>query len=248
MNPVEKALKLRNSLPLKDKRPFNAFIKRVFYSFQVTAIMDKLPVNQAKISKKRLKYHESILFELRRQCIVAMCAAYEIFWRDFFKFTFDQNFPSGKLPGGLRSKNIDIGQLTQIIGEKLTIGELISLSYTFRGTEEINTVVKNMLDFDLFARLSKSTQKFGFQTGKDIGEGFVAFPQTGTTGKYILQNSGLIEKAFKIRDQTVHNTAERLQLTEKQIAGIFIEVFLFNIHAAVEIEKIVSELCEKNNE
>jgi hypothetical protein len=39
-----------------------------------------------------------------------------------------------------------------------------------------------------------------------------------------------------------------LQLTEKQVTGTFIEILLFNIHAAVETETILSEIDEKKNE
>ena len=75
--------------------------------------------------------------------------------RDFVKQTVDaQRFGNIDMRR-LRNHKFSFSDLQQILGQRLTLGELIASSYTFQGSEVVNQVCQEVFGVDLFARMAK---------------------------------------------------------------------------------------------
>lgn len=217
MKSVDKAVALRKSLPLKAKEPFWAFQGHLRRPRTILATVEKKDVPSA------------VLFEARRWYIVALCAAYEVHWRQFIRRTLDANPLKRTDLRNLRKHKFSFEDLHSILGNQLTVGELVAAAYVFQGTDVLNQVARDVFDLDLFGGFAKKK----FRITVEISEYPKTPPKSRTstvlTGKKVLGRRPLIDGAFAIRHETVHDTGTRFRPNLKKVTDIESSMLMFNL-------------------
>ena len=231
MNIIEKILKLRKSAPLKAKEPFRAFRSRLSKPYAVLFIVEKNTKNN------------TLIHEARRQFVVSLASAYETYWRDFIKTTINDSEIKNLYLENIRNTKFSFDELHQIMGHKLTLGELISASYTFQSTDVINCVVKNIFNIDLFASFAKAKYKMTVRevVKKRKNKKPRAFSQI-IKGTDILRDRKYIDRCFEIRHETVHDTGARFKLSSKNIQKMHGVMFYFNWFLSSKLEDEIKKI------
>lgn len=231
MNIIEKVLKLRKSAPLKAKKPFEAFRNRLSKPYAILFIVEKNTRSNA------------LIHEARRQFVVSLASAYEMYWRDFIKTTIDDSRIKELHLETIRNAKFSFDELHQIMGQKLTLGELVSATYTFQSTDVINRVAKDIFNIDLFASFAKAKYKMTVEevVKKRKNKKHRAFSQI-IKGKDILRDRKYIERCFEIRHETVHDTGARFKLSRKNIQKMQGVMFYFNWLLSSKLEDEIEKI------
>jgi len=229
VDPVEKALALRKALPLKAKMPSAAFDRRLRRPREILTCIHKHESSKA------------VLYEARRQYIVSLCAAYEAFWRDFLKLMIDSHHFSPSYFQRLRQQKFTFLDLHRIIGNKLTLGELITCSYTFQGTDILNRVCKEVFDLDFFSDFAKTKFSIGpfYKKDKKNMESVVV------EGDKYLRYRVSIDKCFQIRHDTVHDTGTRYRPSAKTLSRLEGNTHMFSLIGSMLLKSRLDEMYAK---
>ncbi|MDD5756955.1 MAG: hypothetical protein PHR23_06725 [bacterium] len=231
MNPIEKALKLRKSIPLKSKEPYWAFQNRLIKPNRILSEIEKIIKNK------------SLLYEARRQYIISLCAAFEIFWRDYVKITLNKYKLTEKSLENIKNIKFTFKDIHNILGYKLTIGELIASIYTFQDPDIINQVANEVMGFDFYKILSKTKYQITIEIVKEKS----IISDKTVDGKEILENIKCIKKCFLIRHEAVHDTGNRFRVTRKNIAAMHNAMHLFILIGGLCWESEVEKLSKSSN-
>jgi len=232
LDPIEKALKLRKSLPLKSKDPFWAFHSRL----QRSAVVMRIVEQHSKSN--------TALYEARRQYVVALCAAFEIYWRDFIKVTLDRYHPREGQLKNLRTYKFSFWELQQILGHRLTLGELVSAAFTFQGTAVVNTVAHDIFNFDLFGILAAKRFKITVDFLEPRNSASEQTLSHTIEGTQVLKSRIFIERCFTIRHETVHDTGVRFRPSKTTVGRMAAAMNLFNLIASLVFEQEVEKNCQ----
>jgi hypothetical protein len=179
-----------------------------------------------------------LLNEARRQYAVSLCAAYEIYWRDFVKQTIDaQRFGSIEIRR-LRNHKFTFPDLQQILGKRITLGEIVACSYTFQGTEVVNQVCQDVFRLDLFARMGNVRFKIEIVKPKTEAEKKPNYLK----GVDVLKFRQAVDRCFAVRHETVHNTGTRFRLSPRDLYGIEGNMVSFNFFSSIILEKEIEKI------
>jgi len=200
LNTLEKIAEIRRSEHLKASMPEDAFFSRLRWPKQLLDLAEKSSIpNAAK-------------FEARRQYLVALCAAFEIYWRDFLRMCVDETRLGEKHLSHLSKQAFTIAEIATIVGRKVTFGELLSYSYRFQSTATVNRAFSEIFSFDAFARLGKERYAVFEVLRKRRKKGRVPMRAT-LLGTDVLRICPKIDACFKIRHETVHNLGSLSRIT-----------------------------------
>lgn len=202
MKPVEKAIKLKNSPSRLEELDYNRF----YNELRVPMLM--LHTIEGNCKKGGILHNEELLLEARRNYVVALTTSFEIFWREFIREIVDKG--EVKNITKLKKYKFSFNDLMHILGNKLTLGELVSSSYTFQSIDVIQEVAKNIFQIDFFDIFSNS--KFEVIEG----EGESAKSKT-FTGEEILAKRQLIDNCFENRHAIVHDSRKNIILEIEKI-------------------------------
>lgn len=215
MKTVEKALEQRKAAVLKSKNPDRAFQNRIKGPKRLLELAE----NSSEPPRVKL--------EARRLYIVALCSAFEIYWRDLIRQVVDGYSltpPSGRTFG---KPSISLSDLTQVIGKKLTMGELISCSYTFLSVSTVNKAISDLFGIDAFSEFNKF--KFVLQeVPRKNRKSNKPLLREVITGNIALKEIGFIEECFAIRHETVHHTGIRCRPSRMSLFKYDHAIWLFN--------------------
>lgn len=220
---IQRALELRASAPLKERRPDRLFTKRLQEPREILRLVEK----QEDGSELKL--------EARRQYVVALATAFEVYWREFFRFSLDRYRPSEETVSHLTKISVTLADVGAILGRKLTFGELISCAYSFRGPEALNSTASAILRFDAFSefrerrfeirvipdrRHKKPLRKKWIRSGAEVLK--AALPQ--------------LSRCFSIRNEVVHNMGTKFKLTQQDMFEIEGQTSTFDVFFSLFLE------------
>ncbi len=228
ITPFDKALALRTSLPLKAKEPFWTFQGRMRHPRAILTMLEKNGAPSA------------VLFEARRWYVVALCAAYEVYWRSFVKVTLDTSSLKLADLGSLRKNKFSFEDLRSIFGHQLTLSELVAAAYIFQGTDVVNQVAREVFNLDLFGALADKKYRITIEVGGNRKGKFESKSTVVRKGQDVLRFRPLIDKAFSIRHETVHDTGSRFRLSSAKAAAISSAMFEFNVLVSLCWESILN--------
>lgn len=231
MNILEKALKLRKSIPLKAKEPYFAFTNRIHWSYVICRIIEK-------------SRNMSVVYEARRQLIITLGAAFEIYWRDFFKGFIDSHRLGERQLEKIREAKFSIGDIQKILGHKLTLGELISNIYVFQSPEVVNKLASEILGIDAFADFAKKKFKITFEifSGRKTVDDKTEYIVLGSK---VLSEIKHINHCFSIRHECVHDTGVRFRVSGKKLSQFQSAMTMFNVIFGMYLEGKITELSPK---
>ena len=170
--------------------------------------------------------------EARRLYLVVLCAAFEIFWRDFLKLCIDEFRPNEEQLSHLTKQSFTIAEMAEIASKRVSFGELISYGYRFQSTEAVNRAFSEVFSFDAFGGLGRAT--FGLfepmsRKRKPVREMF----RRPMHGSSILKLCPKIDACFKIRHETVHNLGTIHRVSRRQVLDFEGAISTFNHVAGI---------------
>lgn len=231
MRAIDKVHELRKSIHIRSSAPRRAYMNRIRRPKKILKIIEEK--NPAT----------SILYEARRAYVVSLACAFEIFWRELVKSSIDDaNIDQTKLQG-LESIKMSMRELAGVFRHNMTLGELISCSFSFQGVEQVNKAISVLLGIDAFSEYR--TYKFQFYTVDSETKDFVALVPT-CFGPEALKRSKFINQCFEIRHDSVHNTGTRFRVKPDLIHRMEDALWLFNLTFGIFAEKKFTELITKS--
>lgn len=213
---IQRALELRDAAPLRERRPQHIFTKRLERPRAILTLVEKHAES------------DEIRYEARRQYVVALATAFEVYWREFFRFSLDRYRPTESQVAHLTKVSVTLADVGAILGRKLTFGELISCAYSFRGVEALNAGASAVLQLDAFASFREQDFKLDvIPTKKEKKRPPTSFVHSGTK----VLDAGLpkIRKCFEVRNEVVHNIGTKYQLSRHDLFEIEAQINTFNI-------------------
>ena len=215
MKTLEKVAEIRRSIHLKPPIPEDAFVARMR---RARALCDFVEESQLPSGVK---------CEARRLYLVVLCAAFEIFWRDFLKLCIDEFRPNEQQLSHLTKQSFTIAEMAEIASKRVSFGELISYGYRFQSTDAVNRAFSEVFSFDAFGSLSRAT--FGFfelmtRKRKPVSK----MARSGMHGSAILKLCPKIDSCFKIRHETVHNLGTIHHVSRRQVQEFEGAISTFN--------------------
>jgi len=111
---VDKALILRESAYLKSKQPEKSFQNRLKNPRKILELVEHSSASN------------SVKLEGRRCYLVSLCAAFEIYWRDFFREMIDEHRIAIEKANHLNKVTFSYSDIREIVGKRLTLGELVA--------------------------------------------------------------------------------------------------------------------------
>lgn len=202
---------LRKNILLSASDPFAAFNNRLHSPLTILALVEKSQIT------------ETAKYEARRQYIVSLATAFEIFWRDVARDLLDSPLTCRNNLKKVKDIKFSINEILHINKNKISVGEIISAVYVFNSIEIVNSIVSDILGFDLFLNFSKCKFNLLFKTTEKETSLFKG------SGESVLSSSGLsVGKCFEIRHDTVHNTGLAFKMSPEDVIGIHTGMYLFN--------------------
>lgn len=215
MNPLTKTLELRKNYKIKSREPMRAYQRRISLARDILQLIER---NGRESSKQ----------EARRLFLVTVAAGFELYWRDLIRAVIDRKKVTLKEYPKLRNINFTLADIEQIIGNRVTLGELLSCSYTFQNTKVVNEVLSCILNINAFTEFGKAKFQIQEIVRKNRSKKQGSIFQQIIYGKSILNNIKKIEKCFEIRHATVHDTGTRYRLSKIETLLIENAVWQFN--------------------
>lgn len=190
--------------------------------------------------------------EARRQFLVAVAAASELFWRVFIRANVDRSRHRPNVLERFRKTTFTLSDVHRIIGRKLTLGELIAAAYSFQGTEAVNTSLSEILQINVFSEFAK--EKFvvvedeWYKCLVDAAYGTNGKPprtwkknrkplEAKFTGRDILKRDCvMVDHCYTIRHDSVHSFGRIYKPSARETIEIANAVWEFNAVLALFIE------------
>lgn len=213
---IERVLELRQAARLRERRPARLFETRLRRPRQVLSLVEKHADS------------EELRHEARRQYIVTLATAFEVYWREFFSFSLDQYRAPHASVSHLTKVSVTLADVGAIIGRKLTLGELISCAYSFQGVEALNAAASAVIEMDAFALFRKSN--FRIDVVRKKGDEKPHPKPITQTGVDVLTSAlPQVKRCFTIRNEVVHNIGRRVQPSLKELFEIEGCMSTFNV-------------------
>lgn len=227
MRTIARALDYRKSLPQTARQPFRAFLSRLQCPMRILRFVEGSGAPAA------------IVYEARRQFIVCLCAAFELFWRTFYREAAN-SCPASRLNlKKLKNRSFCFEEVSTILCTKLTLGELLTFSFGFQGPEAVADFARDVLGVELITELGKAkwdtTIVSPARTGRPVVRRSVI-----ATGAGILRERSLIEKCFEIRNEAAHASATRFRPSAARVKAYYGAICRFNLYASVVVENELS--------
>ena len=192
MKPIPKALMLRDSLSRKHQKSLDRFSASMKTA---DALLQFVETNTEDTG---------LLQSARSNHIVSLATAFEIHWREFIRESVDK---IGVPKSSMKNYRFSFNDLATILGHRLTIGELIASAYTFQGIEPLQTVAREVFDFDFLSVFSKANIEVHLEN----------IEPWKVNGLSILKDKESIDKCFEMRHQIVHDLRVDLVINPKTI-------------------------------
>jgi hypothetical protein len=224
LKPVEKALELRVASSMKSSEPMRAYHNRLRYPQKILSLVE------SGVERGGVKN------EARRQYIVCLTAAFEVFWRDFFRALIDSNDFLPVKPSHLRRSTFTFLDVFEIVGKQLSLGELITCAYIFQSPAAVNQCASELLGIDAFGELRKTQFTIREVARKNRSSKLPTPLESKLPGEVALRELPLIEECFSVRHETVHHTGSRLRISARRLGQFEHAVWLFNSLASMFIE------------
>lgn len=220
--PIDKALLLRKSKHLRSKEPLLAWERRLRRPGEILRLVEKHAPD------------EGLKLEARRQYIVSIMTAFEIYWREFLRKTIDRNNLTAKQLKRVRGIKLSIAELDRIIGREITIGELLVSAYSFQGRSGVERLVGDLMDIDLYGELRRAQLTMVLADNGKAGKS----EATMNIDMFLKNTIPVIDKCQEIRNHTVHDTGTLYRPSSKTIRRYDSNVGFYNLIVGLGVEAI----------
>ncbi|MCH8011806.1 MAG: hypothetical protein IIA61_07650 [Candidatus Marinimicrobia bacterium] len=228
LKPIDKALLLRKSKHLRSKEPLQAFGRRMNSPRKILNIIE------SSNNSNRIK------LEARRQYIVSLITAFEIFWREHIRITIDSYQLTEKHLSKIRSHKFSFGDLHAVLGKNLTVGELLTSAYSFQSRMGIERLINDLFDVNLYSELRSGKLKVVITLVDDpeLKENVVKMD--------FLLNGAIpaLDKCVAIRNSTVHDTGTIYRPSENSLRQYESWIGMYNLFVGVGVEGVFQKYCK----
>lgn len=230
MKTLDKVLLLRQYGRLRSKEPMRQYRNRLYAPERILALAERHATGEPT---KR---------EARRQYVVCVCAAFETYWREFVRVTIDRHRMPPTTFAHLKRMSFTLADVHCILGRKVTVGELMSCSFVFQGTQAVNAALSEILQLDLFGEFAKA--RFAITEVPDkTHDKRKPMAKAELFGRDILRSTCPdIERCFTVRHDTVHGSGALHRLPVDTPRLLANSVWQFNLFLGMHLEQLFSRL------
>jgi hypothetical protein len=215
MKPLEKVFAVRRNWPFRSKDPSIAYRNRIRRAEKVLTLSERHGDRNAK-------------FEARRLYVVAACAAFETFWRDVVRDAIDEGGVTLKSSPLLARTTFAVADVAEILGRKVTLGELVAACYTFQTPAVVDEALSAILGTKAFAEFAKWEVRVEEVPRKNRSKKRGALVSEVWKGEQWLRLIPRIERAFAVRHDTVHDAGTRHWLSLRDAFELENAIWQFN--------------------
>ena len=240
MKPLDRALSLRRSTRLRSMEPVRVFHNRL-----------REPRRLLRLAEQKANA-QSTRFEARRQFLVAVTAASELFWRVFVRINVDRCRLRSSTLDRLRKMTFTLADVQTIAGRRLSLGELIAASYSFQGTNAVNVAFSEILQINVFSEFANESfaivEMEWYKVVKDAALGSAGAPGrkwtkarepliTTIEGRDILKrDSAMVDRCYAVRHDAVHSSGRNHRVGAEEALRIENSVWEFNVVLGLFLE------------
>jgi hypothetical protein len=196
MKPIDKALAVRRNWPFRSPDPALAYRRRVALAQKVLDLAEKQGPRQVR-------------YEARRLFVVAACAAFEAFWRDVVRDLVDHGGRTLHNSPNLAKLQFSIADVKEILGRRLTLGELVASAYAFQSPEAVEHALSDVLGIKVFGEFANAAFRILEVPRKNRSTKRGPLAEFSVKGSVYLRLLPTIRTAFSIRHDTVHDAGTR---------------------------------------
>jgi hypothetical protein len=196
MKPLDKAIAVRRNWPFRSADPSIAYRHRIK---RARAILDLVE----KHGRRPVQY------EARRLYIVAVCAAFEAFWRDVIRNIIDEGGVTLTSAPQLGKVMFSVQDVKEILGRKLTLGELVAASYTFQSPVVVDQALSDVLGTKAFSTFAATEFQVKEIPRRNRSKKHGPLLETSFKASLFLKRLPEIVHAFAVRHDTVHDAGAR---------------------------------------
>ena len=224
MRPIEKALLLRKSAHLRSKEPMRQFLNRLREPRRLLELIESRPLPT------------STKLEARRQFLICVCAAFETYWREFVRVNVDRHRIPKSAIEHLKRISFTLADVHSIVGRELTVGELISCSFSFQGTDAVNSAFSEILQVKLFSEFSEACFQIREIPRKNRAKK-EPLARSDLLGKDVLKGTcAAIDRCFTIRHDSVHSSGTIHRVAERETWRLENAAWQFNVFLGMHLE------------
>jgi len=221
---IDKALAVRRNWPFKSPDPRIAYRNRTRRAWSILNLVEK-------------HGSPSVRYEARRLFIVATCAAFESFWRDIIRDTIDQGGISLRSAPQLGKVMFSVADVSEVLGQRLTLGELVAVAYTFQSPEAVDQALSDVLGIKAFSEFANWEVVFREVPRKNRSRKRGPLLKASFKGSVPLKSIFDIHRAFAVRHDTVHDTGARHWLSGIETNRLAHSVWEFNEFLSLFVER-----------
>ena len=229
MKPLDKVLAVRRNAKLKSLVPMRTFHARLKQPRVILDLVEKKGTSAAR-------------FEARRLYLVALCAAFELFWRDLLSRSVTRSRHSVQRNAQLGRVNFNIGDVQQIIERKIKIGELMACAYSFQGPDPVNQAVSEIFGVQAFTKFRSTKYELREVPRKNRSKKLGPPSTSYITGEFALKKTHLISKCFAIRHDTVHDIGVRHRISRSRCFEMDQAIWVFNMLFGMFVQSLPDNL------
>lgn len=233
MKAIEKALLLRKSARLRSKEPMRLFINRLREPNRILELVEREHASTA------------VRLEARRQFLVSVCAAFESYWRMFVRVNVDAHRIPARAWEHIKRTQFTLADIQNVVGRRLTIGELVSCAFPFQGPDAVNTSLSELLQTNIFTEFAKARFALREVPPTSRPKKRRLF-RSELTGQQVLRSTRHdLERCFEVRHDTVHNTGAVHRVTHRDALTIANSAWQFNAFLGMHVEMRFTELWRR---
>ena len=181
---------------------------------------------EALCNVENARSSKNVKFEARRMYIVALCASFEMFWRDTLKAAIDEALLGERDLLHLTKVTFSIADIASMAGRKVTLGELIAHNYTFQSSDAVFKAFGEVFQIDV-KKIIAEHERVARRSRRRPIVTVARDDDVRLTGKDALRCEPSVCRCFRIRHETVHNLGFNYRLSLPRMKRLAFDTWFF---------------------
>jgi hypothetical protein len=229
LKPLDKIFELRKYWRLSHSRPMAVYHNRIRRPKQIISLVEQ----QSPPSP--------ILQEARRQYVVTLACAFEVFWRQLVRDCVDAKGLDKTKLKGLENVKMSLTEVATVFHDDITFGELVSCSLPLQSVAQVNKSISTLVGVDAFAEFRNFKVRYTevVRNPKKKARFWIE-----TIGPIALKKCSEIDICFDIRHDYVHSLGYRHRLSSRKLFMIEHSIWFFNVFFGMYVESKFEKLSK----
>jgi hypothetical protein len=168
--------------------------------------------------------------------LVSAAAAFEAFWREFIRVNVDRHRAPPATLEHLKRASFTLADVQNILGRKLTLGELVASTYPLQGTEAVNAAFSEILQIKVFSELSSGQFAIREISRKNRARRRPLASATVKGSDILRTLNPKVDRCFEVRHDAVHSTGTLHRVSQRDAVLLENAVWQFTAYLGLFLE------------